>query len=447
MAFEEINLSHITSSFTKYSRTCIDSCHLAGCLSDAIRASLSPPMGPSLLELPRDVSGQECATSLEIDGVSIDNYRIMPRRQVIKKAAHLINESHRPLMILGSGAYWSNACDIARKVSRKAGIPVLLNGFAQGCIPFDDNHYVGHAPLGLPGLEPDLLILIGSRWDEFLGFGQNKDLYPPEIPAIQVDIDPRMLGKNRHVTLPIWSDARLFLEGLLPLLNKKPQREEWVQKARAVYNTIIDASEEAAKAYSSNKPIKPQFLVRTLRESLPRNTQYILDGGDITGWGYLYLRASYPGQVMWSHGPLGGIGAGIPISISAKLARPSRRTVLLTGDGSFLMGALEIDTAVRYNIPITIVIADDEAWGDVYHNWLVTGGDPMTATYARLRSRNYAELAESLGAKGYSIDDPRDLVSLMRRLNRREPKEPIVIHVKVDSEEFGPLSQVLLRER
>jgi acetolactate synthase-1/2/3 large subunit len=446
MAFEELDLALMAEKTVKYSRTCISASHLARCLGDAVRAALTPMMGPALIEVPRDVGGDACDCEPEVGPGRRPEYRVNPDPQMIKIATELLEKSEKPVMILGSGAYWSNACSEARKLAGKAGIPVLTIGFAIGCIPYNDRHYIGHAALGTLGMKPDLIISIGTRWDGLLGFGTNPQLYPEDITTIQVDIDPKVIGKNRKADIAVWSDATTFLRQLRRTVRGETgeKHDNWVKQARESFISIQEIADQVA---TPDNPIKPQYLVKAMREAFPQSTLYVLDGGDTTGWGYMYLKAYTPGQVMWAHGPLGGIGAGIPVAIAAQLANPNRRTVLLTGDGSFLIGAHELDTATRYGLPITIIISDDIAWGDVYHNWLITGGAKETAEYALLQHREYAKLAESLGAQGYTVEDAETLKRTLRRVARGKQEVPSVIHVKISREETSPLSQVLLRDR
>ena len=107
--------------------------------------------------------------------------------------------------------------------------------------------------------------------------------------------------------------------------------------------------------------------MKEIREFVTSDTIVILDGGDTSVWAYTYLRARFPGQIIGSQGPLGHSGAGIPMGIAAKLAKPEKRVFIITGDGSFLFNGAEIDTAVRYNTPFITIIANDSYWGMVYH--------------------------------------------------------------------------------
>jgi len=107
--------------------------------------------------------------------------------------------------------------------------------------------------------------------------------------------------------------------------------------------------------------------MKEIREFVTSDTIVILDGGDTSVWAYTYLRASFPGQIIGSQGPLGHLGAGIPMGIAAKLAKPEKRVFIITGDGSFLFNGAEIDTTVRYNTPFIAIIANDSYWGMVYH--------------------------------------------------------------------------------
>jgi len=135
--------------------------------------------------------------------------------------------------------------------------------------------------------------------------------------------------------------------------------------------------------------------MRDLRDFAGENGLFILDGGDTTAWAFLFLKAYRPGQVIWSHGPFGMIGTGIPMGIAAKLGNPERDLFVVTGDGSFLMGAVEIETAARYGIPIIIVVMNDLVWGDVYHNRILATGKQESGRFALLEG---GIMKSSLGA-------------------------------------------------
>lgn len=147
-----------------------------------------------------------------------------------------------------------------------------------------------------------------------------------------------------------------------------------------------------------------------------------------------------PGQIIWSHGPFGMIGTGIPMGIAAKLGNADRDVYVITGDGSFLMGAVEIETAARYGVPIIIVVMNDGVWGDVYHNRILATGKKESGRFALLEERKYDEFARSLGEYGETVRDPREITAALKRA--KESGLPSVVNVRVSKEFNSPLSQI-----
>ncbi len=443
-AFEEADTYRWMEHYTKFSQQCIDACHLDRCLREAIQSSLTGRMAPSYIEVARDVTQMECNKVRE-------TYYSDPGRpegdpEKIQEIVKLLNSSRKPVIIAGSGVHWSNACKELTTLASRTHIPVLLESFSLGCIPHDHPAYAGQAPLGLVTSEADLVFYIGAKPDELLGFGINPAMYNPERKIIQVDIDPRVLGRNIIPDVTVWGDAKAVLRQIIQHLEKEnfDKKTEWMNQARSMFLQILEAGASVAE---ESVPMKPQYVVKTVWEVFGRDAYYVLDGGDTTGWGYMYLQAYEPLQVAWAHGPFGGIGSGIPVAIGAKLARPDKHIVLITGDGSYLMGSLEIDTASRYCIPLTIVILDDRAWGDVYHNWILTHGESETAKRALLHERDYHKIAEALGGKGYQVKDPRELKQVLLEIKQSKDCSPTVVDAIISQEEISPISQVLLRER
>jgi acetolactate synthase-1/2/3 large subunit len=165
-----------------------------------------------------------------------------------------------------------------------------------------------------------------------------------------------------------------------------------------------------------------------------------LDGGDTTVWAQLILKAKYPGQINGSHGPTGHLGAGIPMGIAAKLAEPERSIMVLTGDGSFLFNGVEIDTAVRYDIPMVIIIENDSLWGMIAHNQDLSWGERIGTTLDEKGRINYVKFAESLGTDGELVTRPENIHNTIKNAIKSEIVS--VIDVRVDGSEINILNQL-----
>lgn len=443
MAFEEVDAYRWVEMYTKWSKTCPFTCRLHEYIQDAIRHALTGRMGPVFLEIPKDVSGGICREKIHYE--TPERYRPAGRIYgdpgLIKKSVELIKSSERPFIIAGSGVYWSDGCSELVKLAELIQAPVATEGLGVGCISNNHPLYASHASIGLISKEADLIVSIGAKFDEFLGFGRDDAFYAKDIKVIHIDIDPAVIGKNRPVDVGIWGDAKAVIDQLINAIKSENGGKNGLQWSNAVRVLIQAYYNQVEKdALSDEKPIKPQRLMKDLRDFADKESIFILDGGDTTAWAYLYLKSYKPGQVVWSHGPFGQIGSGIPMGIAAKLAYLDKPVFVVTGDGSFLMNAVEIDTAVRYDVPIIIVIANDSAWGDVYHNRILLSGREESGKYALLAGERYDEFAKSLGGYGETVTDSEDIKNALKRAF--DSGLPAVVDVRISRAYVSPLSQV-----
>jgi acetolactate synthase-1/2/3 large subunit len=444
MAFEEVNTHSWVEGYTKYSRMVTSTCRLNEYIQDAARQALTGRMGPTLLEIPKDISSSECdrVINYELPQRYRPAGRIYGDKEKINQSAELIRKSERPVIVAGSGAYWSGACEEIVKLAEEIHSPVATEGLAVGCIPNSNPLFGGNANAGIITRYADLVIVMGARFDEFLGYGRDESFFSTDTKVVHVDIDPTVIGKNKAVDIGIWGDVKAVTAQILESLSQLPKstdkRVEWSSNTGLLIKAYYDRVEE--EAASDEIPIRPQRLMRDLRDFAGENSIFILDGGDATAWAFLYLRSYRPGQIIWSHGPFGMIGTGIPMGIAAKLGNPDKDVYVITGDGSFLMSAVEIETASRYSVPITIVVVNDNVWGDVYHNRVLATGRQESGRYALLERRKYDEFARSLGGFGESVADPNQIINVLKRA--KDSGLPSVVDVIVSKEFNSPLSQL-----
>ncbi len=356
----------------------------------------------------------------------------------VGEVVSMLKECERPLIIAGTGVYWAKAENELLRVSEKLSIPVAVSGMGFGCIPSDHELYAGYASASPIVGEADLVIIVGSRIDEFLGFGAK---FSKDAKIIQVDVDPAEIGKNRYVDLGIVSDAKAFLAKLLDEVKKVELNfRKWAERAATFMRNLNQMFEGAATA---DKPLKPQRLMMELNEVIGEDDIVILDGGETTAWGMIYLKAKKAGSVIGSQGPFGHLGAGVPMGIAAKAANPNRNVFVVTGDGSFLFNGCEIDTAVRHNIPIIVVVVNDSAWGLVCHTRFLTTKSKERAEFGTMLNPNvrYDKFAESLGAYGEIVTEPGEIGDAVKRAI--DSGKPAVIDARVSLDEISPLAYML----
>jgi len=446
-AFQEVDSVALANPITKWAKTCSIVYRIPEYVQDAFRAATSGKMGPVLLDFPLDTTCLSCDES-KVSIVPPEKYRATGKTYgdpiLIKKAAEMLLNAEKPIILVGSGVYWSNASEELIKFTEFTQIPVVYYELGQGCIPDDHPLCVGNAIVGLRFAKPDVMLAIGVCFDELLGFGVDETMYPKDLKIIHVDIEPSIIGKNRPIDLGIIGDPKAVLSQLLEavkqILEKEGVKERaWAKKLAETKKTFFSGFEKTGD--STAKPIRPERLMKEIREFVTPDTIVILDGGDTSVWAYTFLKAQFPGQIIGSQGPLGHLGAGIPMGIAAKLAKPEKKVFVITGDGSFLFNGAEIDTAVRYDIPFVVIIANDSYWGMVYHgNVLAWKSKEKSSIGTKLNEEvRYDKFAESLGGYGETVIDPEEIKPAIQRALKENV--PAVIDVRIDTEAVTILDQ------
>lgn len=450
-AFEDLDLKALVSSVTKWTRRCVFPHRIGEYLQKAFSTALTGRMAPVLLDIPKDI----ISTPLEEETVKPlkpAQYRPMGKLLgdpvQVKRAVQLLAKAERPVIIAGSGVYWSQACKELVKLAEFFSIPVAAEYLGAGCFPQNHPLSIGNAIANPFTNQADVILVVGARLDEFLGFGRDPSFYAEDAKFIHVDIVPDVIGKNRPIEVGIVGDAGAVLSQMLGTakkIAKKRAAGNFAKQSRAAWLQLMDVLEKDAD--SDEIPIKPQRLMKEIREFASPESLFVLDGGDTTAWAYVYLRANYPGQIIGSQGPLGHLGAGLPITIAAKLARPEKPVYLISGDGSFLFNISELDTAVRYDVPIVVIVNNDCAWGLVYHTRLLKTRSEEKASRGTLLNEHARldKVAEGLGASGELVTKPSEIQPALKRAV--DAGRPYVLDVRVSRKYMTLLSQIFTTKR
>jgi acetolactate synthase-1/2/3 large subunit len=288
------------------------------------------------------------------------------------------------------------------------------------------------------------MLTIGARFDNFLGFGTDPASFAEDVKVVHVDIDSSVIGKNRPVEVGITGDAKAVLESMLDYAkSSKIKRTDtaFSNQVKMGYQMMAEGFDEEADPVEV--PIRPDRLMRELREFANPESLFVIDGGDTSAWAFLYLRAEYPGQIIGAQGPLGHLGAGLPISLAAKTAYPEKDVYLVCGDGTFFFNGVELETAVRQDIPVVIVVCNDLAWGLVYHTRKIKTGSEELARRGTIINEHVKldKFAESLGAHGETVTKTEDIKPALQRA--LDSGKPAVVDVRVSREYESILSQLL----
>jgi acetolactate synthase-1/2/3 large subunit len=334
----------------------------------------------------------------------------------IDRAAALLREAERPVIMAGAGLYWGRGEAALLALAAELRIPVFANGLARGSIPAD--HELAFSRARRAGLQgADLALTIGAPLDFRLGFGA---AFAPDAEIVAIDAAEPDRAPPRAVAAELYGALPATLDGLRAAAgapDADSEREAWIRSLRATEDEA--RASEAAELADDRAPLHPMRVYGELMQILDRDAVIVGDGGDFV---------SYAGRVLDSHlpgcwldpGPLGCLGCGPGYALAAKLARPDRQVVLLLGDGAFGFAGMEFDTLARHGVAVLAVIGNNGIWALEKH--------PMEAIYgysvaADLRpNTRYDQIAEALGCHGELVTTPTELrPALDRALTSGKP--------------------------
>jgi acetolactate synthase-1/2/3 large subunit len=329
-------------------------------------------------------------------------------------ATELLRQAERPVVIAGSGIWWSHAEDALRRFIEHTSLPLYTITMARGTVSDDHPLVMGYADPALNYAvhtvfrEADLFLVVGKRIDYRLALGGAR-LFPPEARFLQIDIHEEELGLNRKLEAGICGDARAVLEALTE--GQPWPARPWLDRVRALRDEW--RSKLAQCAADTAVPMHPAAFFRELRAVLPADVFYSWDGGDFAHWGRAMLPAREPGG--WLRlGPLGTIGSSLPNAVALKLAHPRRPVVAITGDGALGFYIAEMDTLVRHKLPLVLIVGNDAGWGlERELQSFVTPGRPTVA--CELSAARYDIVMRGFGGEGETVERPDQVRPALER--------------------------------
>jgi acetolactate synthase-1/2/3 large subunit len=418
------------TDMTKHARSVPDGHRIPEYVGRAISIAKSDRPGPVYLEIPRDrMEGLYDESKVEFQETYVTKSRPAAGEADLKKAAEMINSAKQPMIIAGSGAFFSGASEVLTKFIEKTGIPVFTRNAGRGMVP--DTHPLAiciaasrHPVCATAIRGSDLIIMLGTR----TGFTLMRDTFPKGTTILRVDINAASLNDQLEITHGIAGDIRTVLEQLLPIVDKR-ELPEWVGMLNQTLETVKMFTVGAMQ--SDQNPIHPLRLCADLAKRIDKATIIVLDGGDTVSWGAMTLPAMGPGQFLTIvNGSFGPLGVGLPYAMAAKLAHPDKKVVLLTGDGAFGYGAMEYDTCMRYGINITTVILNDSCWGMIKNSEAKKAGKDKEFVGLYLRDVRYDEVVKALGGYGEHVTQAEDIGPAIDRALASEL--PSIVNVMTD---------------
>ena len=389
-------------------------------ISTAFRLSTSGRPGPVYVDCNEDVLYGKVEET-EVPSATRVSGRARPAGDpdLIKQAVKLLSQSKRPIVFAGGGVWWSQAYDELRTLVERTGIPFYTSPMSRGLLP-DDHEMSFPAARSGAFRRADVVLVVGTRFNWMMTFGKR---IAEESKVIQIDIHGAELGHNRSVDVGIEGDAKIVLQQMIDQVEstgfESKAETEWIESLREA-----DAARRERVApleNSTQRPIHPLRLCKDLRDVMDRDAILTVDGNEILHFGRQSMPTYVPGHRLNS-GPSGCMGVGLPYAIGAKMAKPDKQVVSLHGDGSLGMNVQDFDTAVRHNLPIIIVVSNNEGWTARVEGIRKPGRE--------LGFTRFDKIAEALGGHGELVEDPADLTGALERAF--DAGVPAIVNVRTD---------------
>ena len=439
-AFQEVDIVGITRPCTKHNYLVERVEDLSRVIREAFHIARTGRPGPVLIDLPKDIVQAQTEFYFP-EKVSLRSYNpsLRPHTGQVRRAAKMVCEAKRPLMIVGGGVITAAAHEEAATLARAFKIPVTGTLLGLGGFPGHDPLWLGM--LGMHGTvaanravnEADLILAVGMRFDDRVT--GKISAFAPQAKIVHIDIDPSSIGKNVSVDVPIVCDCKEGLKELLEQLAESPafrdkaftplsQLEGWLE-------TVEAWQKDFPLTYGSGPDIKPQHVVRLIDEITCGDALICTEVGQNQMWAAQFYHFNKPRTLLTSGG-LGTMGYGLPAAIGAKVARPDRLVIDIAGDGSIQMNIQELATAVFNDIPVKVVILNNSFLGMV-RQWQELFYERNYSFTPMEGQPDFVMLAKSFGADGYLVSRQEELEATLREAFA-SPRAAVV-NVLVDKEE------------
>ena len=396
-------------------------------------AQLEKP-GGSFIDFPENIAGAQMPTEKEPLKVQAPLHPVPPAEK-IQQAADVISNAKYPIIMAGNGVIRNNACDQLVEFAEKMNIAVATTFMAKGAIPF--SHKLSLGTVGLQakdyvacGFEKsDVIVCVGFDMVEFHPHTWHKY---KDKKIIHVDMSPAEVDEHYILEAGVVGDIKAGLQELAKVT--KPHVGDFTNELR---ETIVSELNEFEN--DAGFPIKPQRIICDLRKVLNPEDTVVSDVGAHKMWMARMYQAERPNTCIISNG-FASMGIGVPGAIAAKMVNPNATALTVTGDAGFMMNSQEIETALRYKIPIVILIWNDSQYGLIKWHQMRKLGRPSHIDFT---NPDFVKYAESFGAKGYRVNSADELAPTLKQAIADDTV--VIIDCPVDYSENMKLTEELSR--
>ena len=424
--FQEIDQMEIMSGCVKYAARVHDAHRIPEMLNTAMQRAMSGKPGPVYLDLPGDVLYQmvdEDKVNWALSGRSILGSRPPANEDQIETLVQALSKAERPVILSGSGIIWSQAWEELHALVDATGIPFYTTPQGRGVVP-EDHECCFPAARSTAFRDADLIVVLGTRLNYIVAhLAAPRFSADATIARIDIDVD-EIAESPRKLDIPIVADAKTALGQLNKAIEGRidPSQYELWRNCLAE-NEASKRSAPGSNSLSDAVPIHPLRLCEEVKNFMNRDAVLVVDGQEILNYGRQSMPTYAPGHRLNS-GPFGTMGVGLPFGLGAKVAKPDTQVIVVHGDGSFGLNSMELDTAVRHNIPLLVVISLNGGWT----------ADPDKDKPGRdLGYTRYDQMAEALGCYSEYVENPGEIQSALVRAQAKVDEGMVaVVNVKTD---------------
>ncbi len=426
-AFQETDISAITLPITKNNYLVTETEALSTTIREAFYIAQTGRPGPVIIDIPKDVQQEEIEFNYP-EKINMPGYKVVSRIHMvqIKKAAKLILEARKPVIIAGRGVVISEAYDELKEFAEKAQVPVITTLLGLGCFP--QNHILNFGWLGMHGMvhanmgvqNADVIIAIGMRFDDRATADTRK--FAQHAKIIHIDIDPAEIGKNVPVDVPIVGDVKNVLKAISKEL--EPQEHvDWI--------SLIGEwrSEHQSLEIGEAEGLPPQYVIQQIYKETEGNAMVVTGVGQHQMWAAQYCRYTKPNTLIMSGG-LGTMGFELPAAIGVKIGCPDDEVWCITGDGCIQMTIQELATIRQENLPVKIAIINNgylglvRQWQELFYNRAYVG--------VKLWNPDFVKIASAYDIPGIKVTRSEDVVPAIQKA--RDATGPFLIDFVVEPE-------------
>jgi thiamine pyrophosphate-dependent acetolactate synthase large subunit-like protein len=405
-SLQELDQPPILSSISKLARTIPTAAEATAGFDEAFRAAGSPHRGPVFVDLPMDEFFNQGTGHLP-DGSR--ERGAAPDSDALDRIARLFADAQRPVLVLGTDVWADGAEQAALDLVEAIGVPTITNGMGRGIVPGGHPLLVTKAR-GQALNTADLVVVVGTPLDFRLGYGvfggpeKNDGADPARV--VHVADSPGQLSQHATLADAVSGDLATVFRGLAAALERTDLSawKAWVEDLQA--SVARAAARDAELLTAEADPIHPARIYGELLPRLADDAVVIGDGGDFVSFAGKYVEPKRPGGWL-DPGPYGCLGAGLGAAIAARIARPSSQVALLLGDGAAGFSLMDVDTLVRHDLPVVMVMGNNSAWGLEKGPMQMIYGYDVAADLAE--QTRYDEVVRALGGAGEKVTDPRQI--------------------------------------